>query len=95
MAAADEMRVRVAGLVSERTRVVESLRSAGWGLPDPQGNFVWLPVLSDAAALGVDLERQGVVTRAFPDVGVRVTVASAEWNDRFLAALATVRPRSL
>jgi histidinol-phosphate/aromatic aminotransferase/cobyric acid decarboxylase-like protein len=24
---------------------------------------------------------------------VRVTIASAEWNDRFLAALATVRPR--
>ena len=41
----------------------------------------------------IDLERQGVVTRAFADVGVRVTIASAEWNDRFLAALATVRPR--
>ncbi|MGK0276867.1 MAG: histidinol-phosphate aminotransferase, partial [Ilumatobacter sp.] len=61
--------------------------------PDPQGNFVWLPVLGDAASLGIDLERQGVVTRAFADVGVRVTIASAEWNDRFLAALATVRPR--
>ncbi|MGK0313745.1 MAG: histidinol-phosphate aminotransferase [Ilumatobacter sp.] len=95
LAAADEMRVRVGEVVSERTRVVESLRSAGWNLPDPQGNFIWLPVLGDAAALGVDLERQGVVTRAFPDVGVRVTIASAEWNDRFLAALATIRPRKL
>ncbi len=94
LAAADEMRVRVAEVVSERTRVVESLRSTGWELPDPQGNFVWLPVLGDAAALGFDLERHGVVTRAFPDVGMRVTIASAEWNDRFLAALAKVRPQS-
>lgn len=93
LAAPDEMRLRVAEVVSERSRVVDSLRSTGWDLPDPQGNFVWLPVQRDAAALGVDLERQGVVTRAFPDVGVRVTIASAEWNDRFLAALATVRPR--
>lgn len=92
LAAESEMRERVAQVVSERTRVTNELRSSGWGVPDPQGNFVWLPVGADAAALGVDLERRGVVTRAFADVGVRVTIAGSEWNDRFLAALAAARP---
>ncbi len=91
IAAADEMRGRVADVVAERTRVTAQLRRLGWNVPDPQGNFVWLPVLDDAAALGVDLERRGVVTRAFADVGVRVTIAGPAWNDRFLAALAEAR----
>jgi histidinol-phosphate aminotransferase len=90
--AADEMRERVAAVVSERGRVVAALREFGWTVPEPQGNFIWLPVLADAAALGADLERRGVVTRAFADVGVRVTIAGADWNDRFLAALQSVRP---
>lgn len=85
------MRGRVADVVAERTRVTAQLRRLGWNVPDPQGNFVWLPVLDDAAALGVDLERRGVVTRAFADVGVRVTIAGPAWNDRFLAALAEAR----
>ncbi len=92
IAAADEMEQRVAAVVAERERVTVELRKLGWTIPDPQGNFVWLPVGNDAASLGVDLERRGVVTRAFPDVGVRVTIASPAWNDRFLAALADVRP---
>jgi histidinol-phosphate aminotransferase len=72
--------------------VYTALRAAGWVIPEPQGNFVWLPVRDDAASLGVDLERRGVVTRAFAEVGVRVTIATPEWNDRFLAALADARP---
>ena len=37
--------------------------------------------------LATKVERHGVVTRAFAEVGVRVTVADAAANDRFLAAL--------
>jgi histidinol-phosphate aminotransferase len=92
IAAADEMRTRVGDVVAERTRVTAALRAGGWGVPEPQGNFVWLPVRDDAAALGVDLERRGVVTRSFADVGVRVTIAGSDWNDRFLAALDDARP---
>jgi histidinol-phosphate aminotransferase len=88
LAAEDEMRDRVASVVSERTRVAGALRSAGWTVPDPHGNFVWLPVTDLAAELGVALERRGVVTRAFPGVGVRVTIGDAASNDRFVAALA-------
>jgi len=92
IAAADEMHERVAAVVAERDRVTAALRARGWNIPDPQGNFVWLPVRDDAAALGVELEQRGVVARAFAGVGVRVTIASATWNDRFLEALAMVRP---
>lgn len=90
LAASDEMRTRVADVVAERERMVSRLRQQGWNVPDPQGNFIWLPVGERAAALGVDLERRGVVTRAFADVGVRVTVASAAWNDRFLDAITSL-----
>lgn len=88
IAARDEMRARVATVIAERTRVADALRSAGWTLPGTQANFVWLPVRDVAADLGVQLERRGVVTRAFPDVGIRVTMSDAAGNDRFLAALA-------
>ena len=88
VAATDEMRERVAIVVAERTRVASELAAAGWTLPDAQANFVWLPVGEVAADLGVQLEQRGVVTRAFPDVGVRVTISDAAGNDRFLAALA-------
>ena len=88
LAAGDEMRVRVADVVAERSRVTAALRAAGWTVPTPQGNFVWLPVAELAADLGVALERHGIVARAFDQVGVRVTVAGREANDRFIEALA-------
>lgn len=87
IAASDEMDERVAGVVAERRRVHTALRERGWTSPDPQGNFVWLPVGDVAAPLGTALERGGVVTRAFPDVGIRVTISDAAGNDRFLTAL--------
>lgn len=89
LAAVDEMRERVGEVVAERSRVAGALRSDGWTIPDPQGNFIWFPCGAESAELGVALERCGVVTRAFPDVGVRVTIADAAANDRFLAALGT------
>ena len=92
LAAADEMRCRVAEVTAERARVVTSLRAAGWSAPEPQGNFVWLPVGARAAGLAVALEHQGVVTRAFADVGVRVTISDRAANDRFLTAIESIAP---
>ncbi len=43
-----------------------------------------------AADVGVGLERLGVVTRVFPDVGVRVTIGDAAANARFLEAFEKV-----
>lgn len=88
LAATAEMRARVDDVIAERTRVASALRADGWTLPDEQANFVWLPVGDVAADLGVQLEQRGVVTRTFPDVGIRVTISDPAGNDRFLAALA-------
>ena len=86
LAALDEMTERVATIVAERDRIATTLRASGWSVPDAQANFVWLPVGASAASLAVAMERRGVVTRAFPDVGIRVTTAEASANDQFLAA---------
>lgn len=88
LAATGEMRERVAVVVAERARVAAALRETGWNVPDAQANFVWLPIGDIADDVGVQLERRGVVVRAFPDVGIRVTIGDRADNDRFLAALA-------
>ncbi len=88
LAALDEMRERVAVVVAERSSVAAALRSSGWCVPEPQGNFVWLPAGSASAEMSVALERLWVVTRVFPDVGIRVTIGDAAANVRFLDAFA-------
>ncbi len=82
--AGDQLAARVAELVAERARVVASLRSAGWDLPDAQGNFVWLPLGAEALAFAARCERAGVMVRPFDGEGVRVTIATPEVDDRFL-----------
>ncbi|HEX2577177.1 MAG TPA: aminotransferase class I/II-fold pyridoxal phosphate-dependent enzyme, partial [Aquihabitans sp.] len=89
LAAADELAERVGRVVAERARIASALRRDGWGVPDAQANFVWLPAGDAAADLAVALERLGVVTRPFAGDGVRVTIGTPEEGDRFLAALAT------
>jgi hypothetical protein len=79
--------------VAERERRAAELRTRiGLSVPDPQANFVWLPAGVQSAALTLELERAGVVTRPFPGEGVRVTVGASEENDRFLAALDKLAP---
>ena len=53
LAAVDEMRERVAVVVAERASVAAALRRSGWGVPEPQGNFVWLPAGAASADVGV------------------------------------------
>lgn len=86
----DGMHRRVAELVAERAGVVRALRALGLPVPDPQGNFVWLPAGAAATELSEQLERLGVATRPFAEVGVRVAIGTPEQNDAFLAALAEV-----
>lgn len=87
LAAADEMLQRVDLVVAERTRVTAALRDADWSVAEPQANFVWLPVGSPSVDLGVELERRGVVTRVFEDIGIRITLGLAADNDRMMQAL--------
>src|SRR5690606_13790924 len=40
----DELEERVEALVAERARLVDGLREQGWGVPQAEANFVWLPL---------------------------------------------------
>jgi histidinol-phosphate aminotransferase len=90
VAAQDEIRDRLGLLESERDRVVAALRRAGHEFPTPNANFVWLPFGTRTDEVHLGLERSGVVTRPFPGEGIRVTIGTADENDRFLDALAGV-----
>jgi histidinol-phosphate aminotransferase len=86
----DAIAARVKGILAERARVEGELAGAGWKLPDHQGNFVWLRTGDATDAVGLALERRGVVVRPFSGDGVRVTIGTPAENDRFLRALAEV-----
>ncbi len=87
LGAHDEMRERVDEVIGERERLQESLADLGLSVPRSEANFVWLDVPDAAAALGEFSERHGVVMRVFRDVGVRVTVGTADENDRVVKVL--------
>ena len=82
----EELTARVATTRAERSRLQRALRQLGFSTPDAQANFLWLPAGAAAAALTLKLETLGVVTRPFPDEGVRVTIGTPVENDRFLDA---------
>jgi histidinol-phosphate aminotransferase len=90
MAAIDahaEVMDRVGFIIEERSRVALALADAGWRLPDPEANFVYLPLGSRTEEVHVEMEKQGVVTRPFAGEGIRVTIGTVEENDRFLRTL--------
>jgi histidinol-phosphate aminotransferase len=82
----DEVRRRCALVVAERERVTEAIRKLVPEVPDSHANFVWLPLREGAAAFAAACEARGVIVRAFPGDGVRVTIGTVTENDAFLAA---------
>jgi histidinol-phosphate aminotransferase len=86
---------RLSQVRAERDRVRAVLGRMGLEVPPSQANFVWIPLGPSTAAAAVGLERAGVVARAFPGLGLRVTVGTREENDRFLAAAAQVLHKAL
>ncbi len=85
--ATDEIMERVGRITAERSRVVAELRTRGYRIPEPQANFVWLPLGPRTDEVYLELEKAGVVTRPFPGEGIRVTISTPDENDRFLQAL--------
>lgn len=77
---------RVDAVVGERHRVGAELAGMGYDVPPSHANFVWLPLgdaTTDWAARCADA---GVIVRPFAGDGARVTISTADENDRFLAA---------
>lgn len=84
--AQEELKLRCGAVASERERVRDELRAAGYDVPESQGNFVWLPLGERTEEFNEHCLEQRVVVRAFVGDGVRVTVGDAQENDAFLAA---------
>jgi histidinol-phosphate aminotransferase len=74
----EAVRERVAQVVEARDRLVADLRAQGWAVPDAQGNYVWLPLGSDAVPFAQDAAAAGLTLRAFDGDGVRVTIAEPD-----------------
>jgi histidinol-phosphate aminotransferase len=88
-----ELLERVERVVAERERTRAGLLGLGWEVLSSETNFLWLPAGSDAERVAGEWERRGLLVRAFPGDGLRVTVGSPEANDLLLtAAKETVPP---
>ena len=83
----EEALAGVRDLLDERSRCVKELRDAGVEIPDPQANFVFVPTGHRTLELATALEAKGIVTRPFPDLGLRITIGTPAQNDRWVEGL--------
>ena len=84
----DEAMVPVSALLAERDRCVAALRARAIDVVDSHANFVLIPTGERTVELATALEKLGIITRPFPDLGLRITIGTPEQNDRWVEALA-------
>lgn len=88
--AEDELRERVREISVRRDRIAEGLRDAGWQVPDAQGNFVWLATGVHSAEAAEAFEAAGIIVRAFPGDGLRISIGEEESVETVLRIAASV-----
>ncbi|SDR94829.1 histidinol-phosphate transaminase [Microterricola viridarii] len=87
-----ELGERIDQIMAERGRVSAELAAGGWKHSDSLANFVWLRTGAQTDDVNAALTEHGVLARAWPGEGIRVSIGSTEANNRFLAAMATLQP---
>jgi histidinol-phosphate aminotransferase len=85
----NELLERVALIAKRRDDVWERLKAQGWNVPQPFGNFVWLPTGDATAEAAETFSRHGVVVRALGE-GLRVSIGESASVDKLLAAAGEV-----
>lgn len=93
-AAEAELLERVATIAARRDELRAALIAQGWPIPVAQGNFVWLPTGEATTAVAERLFDAGLVTRAFPPDGIRVSVGEEESVGTLLRILGELVPAS-
>ncbi|MCS6581815.1 histidinol-phosphate transaminase [Curtobacterium citreum] len=73
-----ELLGRVTEIATLRDRIVAELRAQGWDVPDAQGNFLWLPTGERTVAAASAFEEAGIIVRAFPPEGIRISIGEHE-----------------
>jgi histidinol-phosphate aminotransferase len=74
----EELLANVAVLAERCVSVQVALREQGWAVPVSEGNFVWLPTGAETSRVADVLTEAGIVARAFPPEGIRVSIAEEE-----------------
>jgi histidinol-phosphate aminotransferase len=80
-------------VVAERERLGRELRALGMRMSQSEANFLWVTTTRPAAEVQAELGKRSILVRSFHQKGgrlaqqLRVTVGTAEENDRFLAAM--------
>ncbi|ALX67355.1 histidinol-phosphate transaminase [Microbacterium sp. XT11] len=87
LAAEEELAARIDEVVAQRDRLHDLLTDAGWPAVPSQANFVWVAAGERTEELEALLRDGGVITRAFPGEGVRISSGSVDDIDRVAAAL--------
>lgn len=86
----DEAMQIVHDICDRRDRVWAALVDQGWDIPQPHGNFVWLPTVQNTEAANEILEQAGVIARVFAGEGIRVTIGEDDSVPVFLDAAARI-----
>lgn len=74
----EELLAHVQHLVDRRERVRSALLEQGWTVPEAQGNFVWLATGNATAEAAEAFTEAGIVGRAFPPEGIRISIGEEE-----------------
>jgi histidinol-phosphate aminotransferase len=86
MQEADAVRERVNEISARRDEVRRALIDQGWPIPESQANFVWLPAGDQVEGVNEILREGGIIARAFPGDGLRITIGEEESVTPLLAA---------
>jgi histidinol-phosphate aminotransferase len=85
----DQLLDRVARIAVLRDEIWRSLVDLGWDVPQPHGNFVWLPTGTNTAEAAEVFARNGIVVRALGE-GLRVSIGEPDSVDKLLSSAAEV-----
>nr|WP_218869194.1 histidinol-phosphate transaminase [Leifsonia psychrotolerans] len=75
---------RVGVLAARRDDVWRELTAQGWQIPQPHGNFLWLPTGAHTASVAEQLGAAGLIVRAFHPEGIRISIGEAEAMEKLL-----------
>lgn len=82
----EELARRLALVRRLRTELHVGLCAQGLSPTPSSGNFVWIPLGESSGRFAASAIKAGVRVRAYPDLGVRISVGSEQANQRVLVA---------
>ncbi|MDR6639622.1 histidinol-phosphate transaminase [Paenarthrobacter nitroguajacolicus] len=86
LAAEEEIEARISSLVTERDKLQRGLVEIGWDVCPSEANFVWLRIGATTREIEDIFTHAGVIVRAYPGDGIRISVGAPEANDQAIHA---------